>query len=47
MPRQKSRAFFDSIGHFRPIQRGFAMSGYPPQANIVSAGIYEYRPKGA
>jgi hypothetical protein len=29
--------------HFRPIQHGFAMSGYP-EADIGTAGIYEYTP---
>jgi len=33
------------MGHFRPIQRGRAMSGYPPEAHIVTAGIDEDRPK--
>jgi hypothetical protein len=31
-------------GHFRPIQRGFAMSGHPPEADIGTAGIYQYTP---
>jgi hypothetical protein len=32
------------LGHFRPIQRGLAMSGYPPEAAVGTAGIYEYTP---
>ena len=32
------------VGYFRPIQRGFAMSGYPPEADIRTAGVYEYTP---
>ena len=27
------------MGHFRPIQRGFAMSGYPPEADIGTIGL--------
>jgi DNA invertase Pin-like site-specific DNA recombinase len=38
-----SRATSDK-GHFRPIQRGFAMSGYPPEADVGTAGICEYTP---
>jgi hypothetical protein len=30
-------------GHFRPIQRAL-MSGYPPEADIGTAVIYEYTP---
>jgi hypothetical protein len=33
--------FTAALGHFRPIERGFAMSGYPPKADIET-GIYEY-----
>jgi hypothetical protein len=29
------------MGHFRPIQRGFAMSGYPPETDVGTAGIYD------
>jgi hypothetical protein len=32
------------MGHFRLIQRGFAMSDYPAEADIGSTGIYEYTP---
>jgi hypothetical protein len=32
------------LGHFRPIQSGFAMSAYPPEADIGTAVIYEYTP---
>jgi hypothetical protein len=31
-------------GHFRPIQRGFAMFFYPPEADIGATVIYEYTP---
>jgi len=30
------------LGHFRPFQCAFAMSVYPAEADIESAGIYEY-----
>ena len=36
-----------ALGQFRPIQRGFAMSDHPPEADIGTAGIYEYTPQGA
>jgi hypothetical protein len=29
------------MGHFRPIRGGYAMSGYPPEADIGTASIYE------
>ena len=32
------------VGHFRPIQRGLAMSGYPPEADIRTAGVMSTRP---
>jgi hypothetical protein len=32
------------MGHFRPIQPGLAMSSYPLEADIRTAGIYEYTP---
>jgi hypothetical protein len=32
------------MGHFRAIQRASAMSGYFPEADIGTAGIYEYTP---
>src|SRR5215469_15260759 len=35
--------FTGALGHFRPIECGFAMSGYPPKADIETA-IYEYTP---
>ena len=31
-------------GHFRPIQRGFAMSGSPSEADVGTARIYENTP---
>ena len=36
------RSRSNAPGHFRPIQRGFAMSDHPPEADIRTAGIYEY-----
>jgi len=33
-----------ALGHFRPIQRGLAMSGYPAETDIGTAGVYEYTP---
>jgi hypothetical protein len=32
------------MGHFRLIERGFAMPGYAPEADIGTALIYEYTP---
>jgi hypothetical protein len=32
------------MGHFRPIQRGFAMSDCPLEADIRFANFYEYTP---
>jgi hypothetical protein len=29
-----------AVGHFRPFQRGFAMSDHPPEADITTAGIW-------
>jgi hypothetical protein len=45
--RQKTTAKLNSgrmsaWGHFRPFQHGFAMSGYPPEAEIGTTGVYEY-----
>jgi hypothetical protein len=28
-------------GHFRPIQRGFAMSGYLPEADVETLALYD------
>ena len=36
--------FTAALGHFRPIERGFAVSGYPPKTDIET-GIYEYTPQ--
>jgi hypothetical protein len=33
---------FRATRHFRPIQRGFTMSAYPPEADIGTAVVYEY-----
>jgi hypothetical protein len=30
-----------AMGHFRAIQSSFAISGYPPEADIGTAGIYD------
>jgi hypothetical protein len=39
-----SRKRMSESGHFRPIERGFAMSVYFPEADIGTTGIYEYTP---
>jgi hypothetical protein len=38
---RKSPNSTSALDHFRPFQHGFAMSGYHPEAEIGTAGVYD------